>query len=109
MIVIEQPPLSGVYVAHFGVKGMKWGQRKVDAISAKAKQAANPRTWTREQQKVAAIGGAAATAVVLNKFGALRPVLLTTSKYTLKGIGAVSSMALNGVLTVATTTLNLVT
>lgn len=28
MIIDKKPPLTGVYLAHFGVRGMKWGQRK---------------------------------------------------------------------------------
>lgn len=33
MITIEKPPLSGVYLAHFGTKGMKWGVRKSKKIT----------------------------------------------------------------------------
>lgn len=29
MIDIEKPPLGGVYLAHYGVKGMVWGTRKM--------------------------------------------------------------------------------
>jgi hypothetical protein len=108
-VIVEQPPLSGVYMAHFGVKGMKWGQRKVDAISAKAKQAATPTNWNRKQVKTAVIVGSAATAAGLNKFGALKPTLLFTSRYTLKGVGAVSSMAFNGLLTIGDMTFKAVT
>lgn len=28
MMDTDKPPLGGVYLAHFGTKGMKWGQRK---------------------------------------------------------------------------------
>lgn len=28
MIAADKPPLDGVYLAHFGVKGMRWGHRK---------------------------------------------------------------------------------
>lgn len=33
---MEKPPLAGVYLAHFGVKGMKWGVRKgnLEGVSA---------------------------------------------------------------------------
>jgi hypothetical protein len=28
MIIDQKPPLNGVYLAHFGVKGMRWGRKK---------------------------------------------------------------------------------
>lgn len=100
MIIVEQPPLEGVYIAHFGVKGMKWGQRKVDQISAKAKQVATPSSWNHDQKKVAAYSGAAATAVVLNQVGALKPLLTHTARFTYLGTAFVAEKLLNVGVTV---------
>lgn len=47
MIETEKPPLSGFYIAHYGVRGMRWGQRK----RRSTKDSENPKLSTR--QKVA--------------------------------------------------------
>jgi hypothetical protein len=35
VIIAEKPPLAGVYLAHFGVKGMRWGTRKQEESTPK--------------------------------------------------------------------------
>lgn len=84
MIDIEKPPLEGVYLAHVGIKGMRWGVRKAepDAASAGSNSSTTPTTTTvgigqkqpLSTKKKVAIGvailaGAAATALILNSFG----------------------------------------
>lgn len=68
--MITNPPLDAVYIAHFGVKGMKWGRRKTRPDEAQRKQIFK----NAEQKKkviagLAVVGGAVAVGVLLSKRG----------------------------------------
>lgn len=72
MIDTDKPPLEGVYLAHIGIKGMKWGVRKAEPSGGSSEGSA-PKQGMSTKKKVAIgagiIVGAAATAYLLNSFG----------------------------------------
>lgn len=57
------------YLAHFGVKGMRWGHRKPGEGHETAKKVAKTAAAT-----AVVIGGAAASAYVLKKYGAKKAI-----------------------------------
>jgi hypothetical protein len=84
MIDTNKPPLEGVYLAHFGIRGMKWGQRKAEPSggssngstggstgSASGSSGQNQGMSTKKKVAigVGVVAGAAATAYLLNRFG----------------------------------------
>jgi hypothetical protein len=65
MFIDDKPPLEEAYLEHFGVKGMRWGQRKPE-------EQGQPRQSLSTNQKravkaVAIAGGVAVTAILLRK------------------------------------------
>lgn len=87
MLLDEKPPLEGVYLAHFGTKGMKWGHRKArDTGSSSGSQPAKQKMSTGKKVAigVAVTAGALAVAAVLRKRGKVRPTAF-------KGFAAVAA------------------
>lgn len=88
MIVSQKPPLEEAYLAHFGVKGMKWGVRK-------------DKRFTEQQikrTKKVATAGAIATAAILHRHGKLVSSSVAVGGAVGKGIGWVGSNVLGGAL-----------
>lgn len=75
MIAAEKPPLEAVHLAHFGVKGMKWGSRKSRSANA-SKQKMSTGKKVAIGLGVAAVGAAAVTLALTRtgntRLGALR-------------------------------------
>ena len=73
MIVADKPPLSGVYLAHFGVRGMKWGQRKKSSSSSSSGKSGSSKMSPATKKKfavgAAVLGGAAVAAIILSRRG----------------------------------------
>lgn len=76
MLLDEKPPLDEDLLAHFGVKGMHWGQRKEKASSAKPKSAQAQMNARLARRRVIAdrttkgvliVGGAAAAYMVFRR------------------------------------------
>jgi hypothetical protein len=86
----DTPPSDEAMLAHFGVKGMKWGQRKAQ-LSEAASRIRNP--TGREKATVAA--GAAAVAVLMHKTGTLMPTMALTGRLAYNGSAFVAEKGLN--------------
>lgn len=75
MIVADKPPLDEDLLMHFGVKGMKWGRRKVrDSTSQSPSSSRNTRLTTVKKVALgtALVGGAAASAYLLSRVGGVK-------------------------------------
>lgn len=85
--VLDKPSLEAVYLAHFGVRGMHWGQRKATSSGSEKK-----RKLTPEQKKRIVMLGAASVAATLYATGNLgRTVALTA-----RGLGFVTGSIFTG-------------
>lgn len=94
MIIIEKPPLNEELLVHFGVRGMKWGQRK-DRAQAKIKEAVGNISTKQKIEATAAIG-AAATIGVLAATGNLKAAASGSGKLALSGAQAGGKVLLKG-------------
>lgn len=66
-MIIEKPPLNGVYLAHFGVKGMRWG---VSRITSRGSQEPQGKGVSKKLAMAAtAAVGAAAVSLILGARG----------------------------------------
>lgn len=78
MIAADKPPLEDVYLAHFGIKGMRWGHRKqVPLAGPRQSSSASQADAVARQHKVmkaAAIGGGVVLAAVLLRRGGVNLV-----------------------------------
>lgn len=110
MIAADKPPLEGVYLAHFGVKGMRWGHRKPEEQAAPRRSGMSPRNqklvtaafvagtvavgavmlsrgnvsvWNSTSNRIA-LGGAKMSANILGKTG---KVIVKGSAKTAKVVG----------------------
>jgi hypothetical protein len=110
VIAADKPPLEGVYLAHFGIKGMKWGQRKAPeegaprrpglssrnqklvtaafvagtvAVGAVMLSRGNVSVWNSNSNRIA-LGGAKMSASILGKTG---KVVVKGSAKTAKVVG----------------------
>ena len=90
---------------HFGVKGMRWGQRKNAAPSNQGHsgkyvkpQAGDTHFVITRQQKIATVAavGATATAAILYKSGNLKSASIGTSKLALEGTKLAGSILFEG-------------
>lgn len=85
----EKPPLRAVYVAHAGVKGMKWGVRKAEDRRGIFKQTRTnigvARKATSSKKKVA-IGAAAVAATLIA--GKVAPLSASRTIAIGAGVGA---------------------
>ena len=69
-MIDEKPPLSGVYLAHFGVKGMKWGQRRRESSEKTVKPKMSKRDKVATGLTLASI--ALTAGYILSKRGATK-------------------------------------
>lgn len=77
MIAADKPPLEDVYLAHFGIKGMRWGHRKqVEFAGPRQRSAVNQQASAEaisahrhRVAKAAAIGGGLAVAALIMRRG----------------------------------------
>lgn len=77
MLIADKPPLEDVYLAHFGIKGMRWGHRKPGEIagprqSSASGQQASAQAVSEHRHRVAkaaAIGGGLAVAALIMRRG----------------------------------------
>lgn len=85
-MLAEKPPLDGVYLAHFGVKGMHWG---VSRIASSRSSAVGDRGFAKRTAKKAAVMATAAA-------GALAVSLILGHKgRTMMGEAAMNNFVLN--------------
>lgn len=77
-MLVESPPLRGVYLAHFGVKGMKWGRRKssFSNSSSSSSKKNEPKMTNAKKFAIgtAVLGGAAVAAIILSRRGQIPAV-----------------------------------
>lgn len=105
MIIIDKPPLHGVYLAHFGVKGMKWGQRK--AAISEAVKSRMPEQETIARAKGIALGGSVAVGSILYATGKLKTTTSFVVGRGVHGAAWVGSKTLDGAITAIGTPINL--
>lgn len=68
--MIENPPLNDDLLAHFGIKGMRWGRRKKRPDEDERKKIFKNADRNRKiAVGIAVIGGAAAVALIMSKRG----------------------------------------
>lgn len=91
MIAAEKPPLGEAYLEHFGVKGMKWGQRKAKELSKPPSTA--KKVAARVGAVLLALGSVAFVTGIIVKTGNYpsKPTKLTT-RHIAKGKSAVSKV-----------------
>jgi hypothetical protein len=77
---------------------MRWGHRKNTSYSPSIQAHPAPPGLTSDQKKAVSVGSAVIVAAILHKTGHLKPLLLTTSQQTLRGVAKVSTLAMNGVI-----------
>lgn len=87
MLVAEKPPLDEDLLVHFGVKGMRWGQRKPDDGTGMS-----PSTKKKVVVGVGIAVGVAAGAYLLSKRGTVPAVKSFESKSTKLGFRAAGSI-----------------
>lgn len=95
---LDKPSLEAVYLAHFGVRGMHWGQRKKSS-SGSGKR----RKLTPEQRKRIVMLGAASVAATLYATGNLG----RTASLTARGLGFVVGHLFAGAATATYVTVDL--
>lgn len=67
MLVADKPPLEEVYLAHFGIKGMKWGVRKQQDAGSGQQHHGLSEGQHKAVKAAAIAGGVALAAVLLHK------------------------------------------
>jgi hypothetical protein len=67
MLVDAQPPLEEVYLEHFGIKGMHWGQRKAQDVGPGRQHHGLTQNQRRATKAVAIAGGVAVAALLLRR------------------------------------------
>jgi hypothetical protein len=86
VIAADKPPLEEVYLAHFGIKGMKWGVRKQQDSSGSSGSSGPHLTPTQHKAaKAVAIAGSVAIAAVLLHKGGVNLVDARSAKIYLSG------------------------
>lgn len=106
-MIDAKPPLRGVYLAHYGKKGMKWGQRK--AAVSEAIKSRLPERETVKRVRNTALLGAAGVASILYATGTLRPTASFIGGRTVHGAAWVGSKTLDGAVTAIGTPINMAT
>lgn len=69
MFYVDKPPLNDDLLVHFGVRGMKWGQRRKSSASSSKKTDGKMSTGKKIGVGAAVVGGAAIAAIILSKRG----------------------------------------
>jgi hypothetical protein len=99
MTTFDKPSLDEVYLEHFGIKGMRWGQRKAASSSSSSSSsgASTHPVFTTKQKVVAtaALGSAAAISV-LAVTGNLGSVSAGAGRLAGNGAKAVGGLMLRG-------------
>jgi hypothetical protein len=85
VIAANQPPLAEAYLEHFGVKGMKWGQRKSGTSSKRSK--------ALKIGGAAAVAAGAAVAVTVLARGGRLPIGRSTATRAAKGRAAAARIS----------------
>lgn len=104
-MIDTKPPLRSVYLAHYGTKGMKWGQRK--AAVSNAIKSRLPERETVKKVRNTALLGSAGVASILYATGTLRPTLSFIGGRSVHGAAWVGSKTLDGAVTAIGTPINI--
>lgn len=78
MTTFDKPPLEAVYIAHFGVKGMKWGVRRFRPSVSRS----DVKNFLKRNSGKIVLGSAAVVGKVLHTHGKLGVTAATTAKFT---------------------------
>lgn len=88
----EKPSLDAVYLSHYGVKGMRWGQRR-----------------NAKKSRATAAVGATTVASLLYATGTLKPTASFVGGRSVHGAAWVGNKVLQGTITVIGTPINILT
>lgn len=83
----EKPPLAEVHLSHIGVKGMRWGKRKVRPDEAERKKTFGPEAKARAEKirkikmGLAVVGGVAVVGLVMTKSGRTKMTDVAVTNY----------------------------
>ena len=80
-MIIENPPLNAVYLAHFGTKGMKWGHRKKRPDEKERAKFFSKTNAKKAGTAVAVVAGVAIVAAVMTKGGRNTMTNIATTNY----------------------------